>query len=57
MTEDTASPIEQPAYSPQQAGVRTQMICDGVVYNLIVEVDPNDSNHLHMRRAQPEPQQ
>ena len=54
MTENPASPAEQPAEPTQEAGVRTQIICDGVVYDMILEVDPNDPDHFHMRRVQPE---
>lgn len=53
MTEDTACPAEQPEEPTQEAGVRTQMICDGVVYDMILEVDPNDPDRFHMRRVQP----
>ena len=54
MTENPAPPVEQPAEPAQKAGVRTQMICDGVVYDMILEVDRNDPDHFHMRRVQPE---
>lgn len=54
MTENPAPPAEQPAELTQEAGVRTQMICDGVVYDMILEVDPNDPDRFHMRRVQPE---
>ena len=57
MTENPAPPVEQPAEPTQEAGVRTQMICDGVVYDMILEVDPNDPERFHMRRVQPEAQQ
>lgn len=57
MTENPALPAEQPAEPTQEAGVRTQMICDGVAYDIILEVDPNDPDRFHMRRVQPEAQQ
>ena len=57
MTEDPISPADEPAESVQEVGVRTQMICDGVVYDMILEVDPNDPDRFHMRRVQPEAQQ
>ncbi len=56
MNEDPAPSAEQPAEPTQEAGVRTQMICDGVVYDMILEVDPNDPDRFHMRRLQPETQ-
>ncbi|WP_155802438.1 hypothetical protein [Brevundimonas naejangsanensis] len=57
MTEDTACPAEQPAEPVHEVGVRTQMICDGVVYEMIMLPDPDDPDRFHMRRVQPEAQQ
>lgn len=57
MTEDSAPSAEQPAEPTQEASVRTQMICDGVVYEMIMLPDPDDPDRFHMRRVQPEAQQ
>ncbi|WP_162938773.1 hypothetical protein [Brevundimonas naejangsanensis] len=57
MTEDSAPSAEQPAEPTQEASVRTQMICDGVVHEMIMLPDPDDPDRFHMRRVQPEAQQ
>ncbi len=56
MQEDSTSPADEPVEPVQEIGVRTQMICDGVVYEMIMLPDPDDPDHFHMRRVQPEAQ-
>ena len=56
MQEDPISPADEPAEPAQEVGVRTQMICDGVVYEMIMLPDPDDPDRFHMRRVQPEAQ-
>lgn len=57
MQKNPISPADEPAELVQEVGVRTQMICDGVVYEMIMLPDPNDPDRFHMRRVQPEAQQ
>lgn len=57
MTEDPTSPADEPAEPAQEVGVRTQMICDGVVYEMMMWADPDDPDRFHMSRVQPEAQQ
>ncbi|SPU43585.1 Uncharacterised protein [Brevundimonas diminuta] len=57
MNEDTIPPADELAEPAQEIGVRTQMICDGVVYDMIMRADPDDPDRFHMSRVQPEAQQ
>lgn len=57
MQEDPISPADEPAEPVQEVGVRTQMICDGVVYEMIMLADPDDPDRFHLRRVQSEAQQ
>ncbi len=57
MQEDPIYRADRPAEPVHEVGVRTQMICDGVVYEMIMLPDPDDPDRFHMRRVQPEVQQ